>query len=92
MKLKKSDVVLIAGVILILFSLLLLSSEIKPAKSFCNSINQTYSFLPALKHECNEIQIYKYNSKVFGKYWGFSSMEAHKIIIPKEWNKVSTKP
>ena len=87
MKLKRNDIILISlvlfGNLLILCSLFLVLSEANSAEDFCNSINQTYSFFPALKHECNEIQIYKYNSKIFGEYWGFTSMEDYEIIIPE---------
>ncbi len=87
MKLKRNNLILIFSIIfgigLILGSILLVLSEIKPAKEFCNSINQTYSF-NNFYHKCNEIQIFKYNSVLLGKYWGFTSMEDYKIIIPKE--------
>ena len=86
MKLKRNDLILISlivfGIGLILGSLFIVLNETKPAKEFCNSINQTYSF-SNFNHKCNGNQIFQYNSVLLGKYWGFHSMEDFKINIPE---------
>ena len=91
MKLKRNDVILISlvlfGNLLILCSLFLVLSEVNSAEDFCNSINQTYSF-NNFNHKCNGNQIFQYNSVIFGKHWGFTSMEDFKINI----SKVPTNP
>ena len=81
MKLKKSDLIFIAGIILIIASFFIILNEIKSAKDFCNSINESYSFLPDLRHACNHIPIFKYNSNIFGKYWDFSPRN-FKVNLP----------
>jgi len=92
MKLKRNDKILIGlvlfGNLLILFSFFLVLSEANSAGDFCDSINQTYSFFPTFNHKCDGNQVYKYNSKVYGEYWGFNSMEDFKINL----SKVPTNP
>lgn len=96
MKLKrKNNLILISlimlGIGLILSSLFIILSETKPAKEFCNSVNQTYTF-NNFNHKCNGNQIFQYNSVLIGEYWGFTSNEDSKITLPEEWNKVPTNP
>lgn len=82
--LKKNNLILICatvfGITLILVAFFLIFNEVKPAKEFCNSINETYSF-SNLGHECNEIPIYQYTSFLFEKYWDFSPRDDFNINL-----------
>jgi len=76
----KSKIILIIGIGLIIGSFILMYCEIKPAKEFCSSINGNYTN-SKLTHKCNGIEIYKYNSKLFGEYWDFSPRENFSIAL-----------
>lgn len=82
---KENNLILICavifGVILISTGSYLIFNEVKSAKEFCNSINETYSF-SGLRHECNGKPIYQYTSFFFDKYWDFSPRDDFKIELP----------
>jgi len=87
MKIKRNNLIfvcsIVLGIILIFISFFIIFDEMTQAKEFCDSINETYHFLPNLKHKCDWIPIYKYNSKFIGEYWDFSSRESFDIALPK---------
>jgi len=78
---KISTILFLIGTGLLLGSIILVINEVIPAKEFCNSINGNYTFLPALKHNCNGIEINNYVSGLMGRYWDFSPRENFNITL-----------
>ena len=87
MRIRKNDLIftIISGLILglIVGSIILILSEIGEAQTFCNSINENYSYDSwKMSHKCNDVQINKYHSGLMGRYWDFNPRENFNITLP----------